>query len=432
MSEALERVQDVTSQSPMDEMANKGNVQSMHRGVTYDALVLDAGLRQSLAAIRSLGERGLRVAAVDTSPGVPAFSSRWCQQAFICPADEGGEAYFSYLEELLGLINVRVLIMASDATVALIRKHREQLEGRVQIALAKEPALGIAISKERTLEIARRLGIRVPLSLKVESLSQVDAALDEIGLPAIIKPVESWASNEQEGTRLGCLLVTTPDEARLAVEDLTRFGGCVLFQQFLSGRRESVSILYAHGQIYAYYAQWHTHSIHGASALRQSIAVPPDIGSAAEQLVRGINLEGIAEVEFRRDSAGKLYLMEVNPRLWSSTELAVRSGVDFPYLLYQWASGEEIDMMMQYPIGGRLRYLRGEIYYTVTALMPSWRKGWPDLEITPPLRAILDFCFNFFIPTGYDYVHWRDPLPVLTAIGGFMREALQWIGKSFK
>src|SRR6266566_3505239 len=69
----------------------------------YDALVLDARLRQSLVAIRSLGHRGLRVAALDTSSkGVPAFSSRWCQQAVCAPSyEQSTEAYLAYLEQML-------------------------------------------------------------------------------------------------------------------------------------------------------------------------------------------------------------------------------------------------------------------------------------------------------------------------------------------
>src|SRR5205807_10025866 len=118
-----------------------------------------------------------------------------------------------------------------------------------------------------------------------------------------------------------------------------------------------------------------THSVGGESAVRQSIAVPPDIGGQAECRVREIDLEGCAEVEFRRDSAGNPYLMEINPRLWASTELAVRSGVDFPYLLYQWAIGEKIDMVKSYPVGGRLRYLKGEVLNIAAAFVPSRQKS---------------------------------------------------------
>jgi predicted ATP-grasp superfamily ATP-dependent carboligase len=399
--------------------------QPENRQLAYDALVLDAQLRQSLATVRSLGSRGLRVAALATSSGMPAFSSRWCQQAFVCPAVDGTEAYLLYLEQLLDRIGVRVLITSSDATIALIRRHRERLEQRVRIALAKEPALAIAVSKERTMEVAKRLGLRIPHAVNVGAVSEVGAALREIGLPAVVKPAESWAWSGQQGTRLMVDVVTTPDEAQRAVEELTRFGGTTLFQEFIPGRRESISFLYAHGQIYARFAQRHEHSSEGQSTLRQSIAVPQDIGDQAERLVREIELEGCSEVEFRRDKAGNAYLMEINPRLWASAEQAVRSRVDFPYLLYQWASGEKIDMVKSYRIGGWLRYLRGDITATRAALRQRGRPG-----VASPAKTILDFCFAFFLPTGYDYVDWKDPLPAWRATTGSVRDLLQRAGKS--
>jgi hypothetical protein len=42
-----------------------------------DALVLNARLRQSLETVRSLGRRGLAVAAMDTMADVPAFRDRF-------------------------------------------------------------------------------------------------------------------------------------------------------------------------------------------------------------------------------------------------------------------------------------------------------------------------------------------------------------------
>ncbi len=84
------------------------------RLVTYDALVLDAGLRQSLMTVRSLGSRGLRVAALETFADAPTFSSRWCQKAFVCPAEVGTKDYLTYLEQILDSTGARVLITSSD------------------------------------------------------------------------------------------------------------------------------------------------------------------------------------------------------------------------------------------------------------------------------------------------------------------------------
>src|SRR4030088_2693690 len=117
----------------------------------FDALVLDAGLRQSLVTVRSLGRRGLSVAALETNTNVPAFASRWCQRKFVCPTGYATDVYLDFLERLLESSGARVLISSHDGTIALLRQNRSRLEQRVRIALASEQALSIAVSKERTL-----------------------------------------------------------------------------------------------------------------------------------------------------------------------------------------------------------------------------------------------------------------------------------------
>jgi predicted ATP-grasp superfamily ATP-dependent carboligase len=335
---------------------------------------------------------------------------------------EATDDYRAMLEDWLERTGARVLISSHDGTIALLRAHRARLEQRVRFALADEPALTIAVNKERTLAVARRLGLHVPREVVVRGVEDVPAALNEIGLPAVIKPCESWVSCGGEGAWIGPRLVVSPDEARHAIEAVTQFGEAVLFQQLLTGRREAVSFLYAKGEVYGRFAQWAkrtTPPLGGQSVLRQSIAIPPDIGDQAESLVRDINLEGYSEVEFRRDSAGLPYLMEINPRLSASVEVAVRAGVDFPYLLYQWASGGPIERVNGYRVGGWMRHLGGDIERMITALGERGRPG-----VTRPVRTLLDFGLSFLKPMRYDYLDWTDPLPAVRATTDFTRGAI--------
>lgn len=386
----------------------------------YDALVLDAKLRQSLVTVRSLGSRGLRVAALEVSNlmkksgRVPTFSSRWCQRTYVAPTYEQGTASFlEYITLLLEHTGARVLIPSADGTLAVMREHREVLARKTAIAMANEPALEIAVNKDQTLALAEQLGVGVPKGVVVRAVGEVHEAIRDIGLPAVVKPIESWLWGEQQGVRLIAQLVTTPEEARIAVEELTQHGGSILFQQFLSGKREAVSFFYADGEVYARFAQWAKRMqppLGGTSVFRQSIAVPDDIGDQAERLIRAVNLDGYSEVEFRRDSAGKAYLMEINPRLSASVEVAVRAGVDFPYLIYQWASGERIERVRSYRIGNWMRYLEGDLLTTFQTIKQRGRPG-----VTPPSQAFAEFFLDFLIPSGYDYVDWKDPLPAWTA-----------------
>ncbi|HZR40088.1 MAG TPA: ATP-grasp domain-containing protein [Ktedonobacteraceae bacterium] len=393
--------------------------------IKYDALILDARLRQSLVTVRSLGQRGKHVAALEVenllerSKHVPTFTSRWCQQSYIAPSyEQGTEDYLLYLKQWLTNTGAHVLIPSSDGTLELLRKHRAEVEQLgTRVALAKEPGLAAATNKETTLEAAERLGLNIPRGVLVNSVSELAEAVREIGLPAVVKPTISWLWGGQQGARLVSKLVTTPDEARQVVETVSSFGGSTLLQQFLPGRREAMSFLYANGEIYARFAQWAKRTqpqLGGTSVYRQSIAIPYDIGEPAERLIHELDLEGYSEVEFRRDSAGKAYLMEINPRLSASVEIAVRAGVDFPYLLYQWANGECIDRIKDYQTGKWMRYLEGDLLTTIEAILQHGRPG-----ITPPMQAIFEFLTTFFLPTGYDYLDSHDLRPAWTALEDF-------------
>ena len=398
----------------------------------YDALVLDARLRQSLVTIRSLGQRGLRVAALESTQGdtqtelrtLPAFSSRWCRQAFV--AASGLDAYTLCLDKALATTRASVLIVSSDSTLAFVRQQREELARRIQLALASEQALAIAVNKQQTLAIAQQLGLDIPRSIEVKDRSMVEDAVRELGLPLVVKPVESWLWDQQQaqpGIRVVCKVANSVAEAYLAVEELHRYGGTTLFQPFLSGRRESVNLLYARGTVHACFTQWAKRTypqLGGTSVYRQSIITPPDIGAQAERLVREIDLEGYSEIEFRRDAVGKPYLMEINPRLSASIELAVRAGVDFPSLLFQWARGERVENVKTYCTGIWMRHLGGDIDTTVQSLTHADRP-----EVVPASQAISAFLLAFLRPAYYDYWLWQDPVPALKAVSGFLRSNLK-------
>ena len=123
-------------------------------------------------------------------------------------------------------------------------------------------------------------------------------------------------------------------EALAFVQQLNEVGSsAAVVQQLASGSREAVSVFYAHGKVWAKFAQVAhrtTPALGGVSVVRESIPMPAELESAALALVRALDLEGYCEVEFRRDASGRPLLMEINARLSGSLEVAVRSGVPFP------------------------------------------------------------------------------------------------------
>jgi predicted ATP-grasp superfamily ATP-dependent carboligase len=81
------------------------------------------------------------------------------------------------------------------------------------------------------------------------------------------------------------------------------------------------------------------------------------------RLLKSLDWKGIAMVEWKIDVATQRpMLMEINPRFWGSLELAVRAGVDFPYLYALAAAGQPLPALPTYADGVRCRWLiPGEI-----------------------------------------------------------------------
>jgi predicted ATP-grasp superfamily ATP-dependent carboligase len=406
------------------------------RRPSVDALVLDAGQRQALVAIRSLGRAGIGTCTVACFAGSPAFSSRWCGARAVVPDFEHDPDAFvdGVLELLRRYPTTRVVLPSHDGSIEALRSRRAEVEEHAALALAREDALACAVDKARTFAVAGELGIPLPRSLEVGDLMEARAAWREIGFPVVAKPLRSWIQNGGDGHRLTSRVVTTEAEAEDAVAYLVEDGGRVVLQEWLSGAREAVSFVYARGRIWGRFAQVAyrmTPALGGSSVLRESVAPPADIADAAERLVREIDLEGYSEIEFRRDALGRPLLMEINPRLSASVEIAVRAGVDFPRLLYAWAAGEPLEDVRGYRTGLRVRWLGGDVDW-LREVMAS--QGRPDI---PPLgEAVATFARDFARPLSYDYVDLRDPLPAVnaarSAVKGVARRRLQrrhlWAG----
>jgi predicted ATP-grasp superfamily ATP-dependent carboligase len=383
-----------------------------------DAAVLDADERQSLVSVRSLGRSGLRVGAFDSGLLPPAVCSKWCSVSRRLPDPEDERAYVNMVIDVLRELRPRALIATRDGTIELLRSRRGEIEQASAVALAPERALEIAVSKERTLALARRLGIAVPVSVPMRTRQDAVEAGRRTGFPAVVKPLRSWVQSAAGGQRLVCGLVIDADEAGHAAERAVRAGGGVFLQQWVTGSREAVSLFYADGKVHARFAQVARRMLPplgGSSIVRESIPLPADLAEAAEALVREAGLDGYSEVEFRRDADGSAFLMEINPRLSASVEIAVRAGVDFPLLIYAWAAGLPLPAMPRYREGVRVRWLGGDIRWLGQTLA---QRGRPD--VLSPSRAMRAFARDCVVPHAYDYLAWNDPAPAVAATARFV------------
>jgi predicted ATP-grasp superfamily ATP-dependent carboligase len=396
----------------------------------YDILILDAEHKQTLAATRSLGRAGLRVALGESltqyreSPPIPAFKSRYCSRSVVLPGyAEDPDAYAAAVVEFVRQNPTRVVLPAGDATcVTLIPRRQELAALGCTLALPSDPAMAIALDKDRTLEAARQLGIAYPRSLHIRSVEELPAAINEFGFPFVLKPIASWTTERRD--RVVPVEVIDKAEAMREAARLLEGSSAVLAQQWAPGRREGVTLFISGGEVLAscgHVEHRTTPQLGGVSVMRESLLTPPDVYDPAVRLALTIGIEGLCEVEFRRDAQGHPLLMEINPRLSGTLDTSIRAGVDFSLLVWQWATGQPVSRVTDYRSGVRTRWLHGELRWLRDN---HSRAGRPDS--VSRARGLWTFIAEFARTNSYDYFDVGDMGPAIAE----MRYTIAVLGKS--
>jgi biotin carboxylase len=176
-----------------------------------------------------------------------------------------------------------------------------------------------------------------------------------LGYPLVIKPRHSSGSRGIRVVRSEAELLRSYPETH------SSYPNPILQQYIEPGPRYDVCLLMdGQGDVKAEFAQKelrHFPLDRGPSTLQESV-LAPRLVEQAKALLRSLPWHGVAELEFMVDPRdGVPKLMEINPRFWNSVQLAVFAGVDFPWLLYRMAMGEELAPVREYEVGVRCKWL---------------------------------------------------------------------------
>jgi predicted ATP-grasp superfamily ATP-dependent carboligase len=384
-----------------------------------DALVLDLDTRGGLCTVRTLARGGLRVDAAARDAHAPGLRTRYAERTGALP--DPVQDFDAYADAVVAWVRERPadgILCSIDESVAALHARRSELEGLAAPGIASYEAVELASSKPRTLELAQELGWRTPRSVLVHGTDEAIAAAAEIGLPVVLKPETSWRAVDEGGERVAPLLAATSEDVRRAADELVRPDAPALVQELAPGVRETHKFFRVGGSTMARLVMvvercWPP--LGGASVLRRTI-LPGDSHALAERLVEAIGIEGYSEVELRRDAEGRPLLMEVNPRISQSVELAVRAGVDFPRMQLDWARGRTVERVGSYAVGVRLGWLGGDVRLAVGSVLGS---AAPKPRLGPALRGIA----RAYLTPGVhvDNLDPRDPKPAVASLTSGLR-----------
>jgi predicted ATP-grasp superfamily ATP-dependent carboligase len=384
-------------------------------------LVTDASRGSAVAFIRSLGQRGWRVTAADFDPTSAGFRSRYTTRRLVYPRPtDHPDAVVEAILEAVARDGIDLVIPVTDEVGLPLADARASFEGITTLALPEPEALAMAHDKGATIALAERLGVPIPATRSVPAGRDALEAAAALGYPVVVKPIVSRALLG-DGT-IGSYAVTyaaDPEELRRRMEAIG--ATAVLLQRWLPGVGLGVELLMDRGRPLAAFQHRRIHEVPptgGASALRESVDLDPDLYDHAIRMLGELRWTGLAMVEFRRGPDGIGHLMEINGRVWGSLPLAVRAGMDFPSrladLLLDGAPAADAAVATDYRSGVRARNLRLEVGWIGAVLLG--RRRYPYLP-WPRRRAALAAIGGLLDPRiADDHLSLSDPGPGLALL----------------
>jgi predicted ATP-grasp superfamily ATP-dependent carboligase len=332
-------------------------------------LVTDGEQRSALAAVRSLGRAGVRVAVAGQHPCLAGIS-RWCAVRIACPsAADDRRGFVARVSRAAEKHDVRLIIPASDASVLALSEERARLPAGCALPLPEHEAVVRAMDRLALLQLASSLGVAFPRTWQAQA--------KDVPLPAVVKARRGVFDDKGAWQRLAPVIVRTSEELSGAWSQFSARGMDPMIQEYVPGEGWGLFALCDRGKPLAAFAHRRIREKPpdgGVSVVRESIAVEEGPAEQALALLKALQWTGLAMVEFRRDVRqaahdGSFKLMEINPRIWGSVQLAIDCGVDFPRLLYEWmVLGREparppAGRRASYRAGVRSRWLMGDLDY---------------------------------------------------------------------
>lgn len=284
----------------------------------------------------ALARAGLSVAALCPDHNALAASDHVAHR-FRLPPTRSSRRLFRALSEAIESCRPRLVIPADEQVVALLHAFvRQRLQrgdanatlDTVIASLGRPEMLDAMLHKSATLDLARRLGVRIPEGATVSCAAEAARVAERIGYPVYVKTSFSWA---------GRGVTLCQDAAALAMASGQRRNvwptGKAVLRSWL-GRdwypgTPAVDVQKAiHGRPAMYCAlAWRGQMLAGFAGLPTATASPtgpstsvrlcesPAMAAASARMIEAFGATGFLGFDFMiEEETEQVYLLECNPR----------------------------------------------------------------------------------------------------------------------
>ncbi len=253
----------------------------------------------------------------------PQTDEEACIDALVALADEYGGSF---------------LTPATDEALAAISRHKSCLADHYLVACTDWDVTQLYLDKSYTYALAAEVGIPAPSTLTPSCVDEVEAYGKTVDYPVLIKPRQSHLFEPRFRAKM--FSVNSFDQLMSKYREAAAAEQKVMIQEFITGP-DSAGVNY-NAYVYTGYepVEFTARKVRNTPPQYGSPRVVvaedvPEIIEPGRKILEAMHYQGFACVEFKRDDRDGVYkLMEVNGRHNRSAMLAVRCGLNFPWVEY--------------------------------------------------------------------------------------------------
>jgi predicted ATP-grasp superfamily ATP-dependent carboligase len=388
-------------------------------------LILDGHQRSTLAVVRSLGRIGFEVTVSEDKIPCLASRSKYASRTlrYRSAMAEPKEFINDITKELIRS-KYDLLLPMTDVSMNLVVNDFDNLARLTRIPVAGKETYLNASDKGEIIKLSQELGIPIPKTFFINSISDLHEIKADLDYPVVIKPRYSKYFTSDGWISTGVDYAYSYDILVKKMERFKNLPVLPLIQERLYGPGIGVFLLLNRGVEKAVFFHRRIREkppSGGVSVLRESTIPDPVIRDYSVRLLKELNWHGVAMVEFKVDNRDNIpRIMEINARFWGSLQLAIDSGVDFPSMLYQMITTGDVQPVFNYKIGVKSRWFMGDLDHLLMRIMKS------DAQLKLPpgypgrIRTLIEFLMFYRPKMKYEILKLND-------FGPFLMEFKEWL-----
>ena len=376
-------------------------------------LVTDSNYKHSLGIVRQLGKDGYTPYILSYKKNSLCSYSKYSNKEIVIQQEFN-------MNDLLNLLKPYkielIILVGTDSFKKIVPWKKELKNNNINIITVDNNILNIAFSKKDTYLLAQEIGVPIAKTFYPQSLDELDILQNIITFPCVIKGlfevggnIVDYAYSKEELKDKYIQIcdkynLKNSDELPMLQEYITGVG-CAFFAVYNNG---NCGLTFQHKRVREYPVSG------GASVCAESYKNDL-VEKYGKKLLDRLKWHGVAMVEFKLNDNNIPILMEINPKFWGSTDLALESGVNFSKALIEIYKENSIQYsnIYKYP----LKY--------------HWLLDGEILHLISNPKAIFSIILDTLNPKVKGNLWISDPLPIYFRIRGLIKGIFKRIKRFF-